>query len=60
LSTSCPYIKSLFPSIISPVLTFISSNQEDNISSNDAAKLYHSQHNATATLEIADHNNRVG
>ena len=36
------------------------SNQLDNVSANDPAKLYHSQHNATATLEIADHNTRVG
>jgi hypothetical protein len=36
------------------------SNQLDNISAHDPAKIYHSQHHATATLEIADHNNRVG
>ena len=42
------------------ILGELHSNQLDNISANDPAKLYHSQHNATATLEIADHNNRIG
>jgi len=60
LSTAFSSAISYSWSAIQTFVDDIKTNTINTVSANDQAKLYNSQHSSSATLEIADHNNRQG